>query len=236
MRDLELLEIAGKVAYEKVTPTDIIYVNGAKFEVLDTAYDNYSSGMQAATLQNVETGEYVIAYQGTDPSDWKDIVTDVSLAGFRIHPQLKDAQDYYKTMNERYGIQYVCGNSLGGALANHVAVLNKDIQSVTYNPAIIPGNTGGEANNIRNYLGKHDPLTIAQLGAGYYERIPGQHNTPVITQLLNFVISLASFPNIGYLVFNFIGLLDNLVDSYYAIKNYEIPSLFKDVGAILVID
>ena len=198
MKDLELLEIAGYVAYDELEVNMPIMVNEIEFKVVDTAYDNYASGMQAATLQNVETGEYVIAYQGTDPSDWKDIVTDVSLAGFRIHPQLKDAQDYYKTMNERYGIQYVCGNSLGGALANHVAVLNKDIQSVTYNPAIIPGNTGEEANNIRNYLGKHDPLTIAQLGAGYYERIPGQH-----------IVTDNNIPALQFLVANHVGYVED---------------------------
>ena len=198
MRDLELLEISGKVAYEKLTPTDIIYVNGIKFVVRNVSYEEYPSGMQAVTLQNIETGGYVIAYQGTDPSDWKDIVTDVSLAGSSIPQQLKDAQHYYEAMNEKYGIQYVCGNSLGDALANYIAVNNKDIQSVTYNSAIIPGNTGGEANNIRNYLGKHDPLTILQLGVGYHEKIPGQH-----------IMIENNIPALQFLVANHVGYVED---------------------------
>ncbi len=246
MKDLDLLEIAGKNAYEDLSDSRPISVNGSLYAIIDTAYDNYSSGMQAITLQNVETGEYVIAYQGTDPSDFKDIATDLSLGGSRTPKQLADAKHYYETMKEKYDIQYVCGNSLGGAMANHVALLNKDIQSrtpkqladakhyyetmkekydiqyvcgnslggamanhvallnkdiqsVTYNPAIVPGIVeNGEGKNIRNYLGKHDPLTILQLGAGYHEKIPGKH-----------IIVNHNIPSLQFLVANHVGYVED---------------------------
>ena len=67
MKDLELLEIAGQVAYDDLKAGMLVKVNEIKFKVINVTHDNYSSGMQAATLQNLETGEYVIAYQDTEP-------------------------------------------------------------------------------------------------------------------------------------------------------------------------
>lgn len=198
MKDLELLEIAGKVAYDDLEVEMIVIANEMRFEVVDINYSNYSSGMQAATLQNLETGEYVIAYQGTDPSDFKDITTDLSLGGSYTSKQLEDAKHYYETMKEQYDVRYVCGNSLGGALANYVAVNYEDVQSVTYNPAILPGSVKcGERNNIRNYLGKHDPLTILELAAGYHAKIPGKH-----------IIINNNIPALQFLIANHVGYIE----------------------------
>ncbi|MDE6195467.1 MAG: DUF2974 domain-containing protein [Erysipelotrichaceae bacterium] len=198
MKDLELLEISGYIAYDDLKVEEIVIVNEVKFEVVNISYSDYSSGMQAATLQNLETGEYVIAYQGTDPSDFKDIMTDLSLGGPYTSKQLKDAKHYYETMKAQYDVRYVCGNSLGGALANYVAVNYEDVQSVTYNPAILPGIVKcGERNNIRNYLGKHDPLTILELAAGYRERIPGKH-----------IIINNNIPALQFLIANHVGYIE----------------------------
>lgn len=89
-------------------------------------------------LENLESKELIIAYQGTNMSDEKDIMTDIGLAGNVASQQLLDAKQYYDQMTAAYGkISYVCGNSLGGALANYVAVNTNDVKSVTYNATIL---------------------------------------------------------------------------------------------------
>nr|WP_179123854.1 hypothetical protein [Paraliobacillus ryukyuensis] len=53
----------------------------------------------------------------------------------------------------------VTGNSLGGALANAVAVENPQVRSVTYNPALLPATAA------------YDPTTIILI-APYYHSSP----------------------------------------------------------------
>lgn len=192
MSDIDLLEIAGLISYGKYSKWDNIYVNGTKYTVVDVNYNKDGNGLQAITLMNTVTNEYVIAYQGTDFQDFNDVSTDSSLLGENIHPQFNDALNYYNEMNTRFngGVNYVCGNSLGGSLSNYVAVENPEVKSVTYNPAILPsGINYGDVKNICNYFGQYDPLTLVEIAAGYKEGIPGKiirtrNNIPALDFLI----------------------------------------------------
>lgn len=194
-KDTDLIYIAGKIAYDKtINKGNVTEVNGVRYEALDVI--ETPSGMNAMTLKNKKSNEIVIAYQGTNTSDMKDILTDLSLGGNEVTAQLKEADEYYKQISGTYGkISYVCGNSLGGGLANYVAVNHKNVQSVTYNPAILPnGVKYDNVNNIRNYLGKYDPLTMLEIAAGYGSNIPGKK-----------ILTNINIPSLNFLVTNHVG-------------------------------
>lgn len=201
--DQDLIEISGKHAYNtKLEANATIIVNGQYYEVKNTNFNNESgSGMQAMLLENLESKELIIAYQGTDMNDKKDIMTDIGLAGNVAPQQLLDAKQYYDQMTATYGkISYVCGNSLGGALANYVAVNTNDVKSVTYNPAILPNidyKTEDYNNRIKNYLERYDALTLAQISAGFIERLPGKH-----------IFTHISIPGFAFLIANHVGYLE----------------------------
>lgn len=95
--------------------------------------------------------------------------------------QYKAAREYYKEIKKKYGhIEYVAGNSLGGGLANYVAI-TENVHSVTLDPALVPDHVLKEYGNsktydhITNYCGKFDPLTLAENAGGYGNRLPGKN-------------------------------------------------------------
>lgn len=91
--------------------------------------------------------------------------------------QLKDARHYFDRMNARYGVRSVCGNSLGGALANAVGMRHPKVKTVTLDPAVMPGDEVDQKNNypnITNFFTKYDGLTLGEEGVGYKDRFPGK--------------------------------------------------------------
>ncbi|MCY8347777.1 alpha/beta hydrolase [Bacillus haynesii] len=99
----------------------------------------------------------------------QDILTDAQMAGSITPKQVEAARDYYDQMKAKYGdkLNSVCGNSLGGGLANAVAVEHPDVKAVTINPSILPeGEVDRDQDypNITNYFSKYDPLTLAEEG------------------------------------------------------------------------
>src|SRR5690625_7494419 len=80
-------------------------------------------------------------------------------------------------MNDYNGtVSTVTRNSLGGALSNTVAIKYPHVNSVTLNPAMLPGEVvtlGQEYPNITNYQTKYDVLTHAQESINRGDRIPG---------------------------------------------------------------
>ena len=74
-----------------------------------------STGFEAGLYEY--NGQYIIAYAGTDPSDWNDGVAD-GLLGFGVlHPQAKQAAEFYERAKQRFGVSNVTftGHSFGGA-------------------------------------------------------------------------------------------------------------------------
>jgi hypothetical protein len=81
-----------------------------------------STGFEAGLYEY--NGQYIIAYAGTDPSDWNDGVAD-GLLGFGVlHPQAKQAAEFYERAKQRFGVSNVTftGHSLGGGLASLMGV------------------------------------------------------------------------------------------------------------------
>lgn len=193
--DKDLIELGGSSVYKNPVVNTVISINGNSYKVLNTNYKG-AAGLDAITLANIETGEISIVYQGTQGID--DVLTDASLPGKNIDAQLAAANAYYDKMNSYYknnpitlrqadgemkkfsanGVSNVAGNSLGGGLANHVAIQHQGVYSVAFDPAILPyAPDSGKSKYITNYMSQYDPLTLGELGLGYDARLPGKQVT-----------------------------------------------------------
>src|SRR5690625_548310 len=186
--DRDLVQLAGYHAYKKHKFEDEIHVNGKVFIVENTEYDT-ESGLDALAVKNVTPltkdgdenldGEIIVVFVGSDQikGDWID--TNINLIGEAEPAQLVAAKEYFKDVEDAYGtVSSVTGNSLGGALANTVAIDYPHVNSVTLNPAMLPGdviNLGQDYANITNYQTKYDVLTHAQESINRGDRIPGNN-------------------------------------------------------------
>lgn len=223
MKDLELLEIAGFIAYRNDFEESTILINGSEYEIIDLHIKNTKHGLQAVTLQNLETEEYVIGFRGTDFKDLNDVSADASLLSNGIHPQFEEANKYYNKMKKELGeIKYVCGNSLGGGLANYVAVHHEEVNSVVYNPAILPSSIKvKDVDNIKNYISDNDPLTLVEIAAGLKEGIPGE----VVTVRNN-------IPAFDFLVTNHVGYAAEKKDFMIELETGEVPIQVKLINGL----
>lgn len=177
-KDQDLVQLAGYHAYQKYDLADKITINEIEFEVLNTKYDT-DSGLDALTVENVNTKELTVVFVGSEQTDkdWKQ--TNSKLLN-RVPPaQLVDAQKYFDEVNKNFGkVSSVTGNSLGGALANSVAINHPELNSVTLNPAILPESMiddKGDYSHMKNYFSKYDVLTKAEVALSMEKQIPGSH-------------------------------------------------------------
>src|SRR5690625_1410572 len=147
--DKDLVQLAGYHAYREFTEFDPIHVNGKEFRVEDVKNDR-STGLDALVVKNVtpltkggvenKSGELIVVFVGSDQikGDWID--TNINLIGEAEPAQLVAAKEYVEDVEERIGtVSSVTGNPLGGALANTVAIKYPHVNSVTLNPAMLPG-------------------------------------------------------------------------------------------------
>ncbi len=176
-KDEDLVELAGYHAYKHHNKNDVFNLNGSDYKVIDTRYDT-DSGLDALTVRNFDTNELTIVFVGSEQlkEDW--LGTNLKLLSDTTPVQLKDAQDYFKDVNDDYGkVSSVTGNSLAGALTNAVAIENPRVKAVTLNPAMLPeGMVDPTKNysNITNYYSKYDFLTSTQGTLNLEDRIPGK--------------------------------------------------------------
>lgn len=183
--DADLVQIAGNHAYNRDDIDKFISVNGNEYELIDITPNgdgfHNNSGLDAIALKKVDSDEIVIAYVGSEQTkeDW--IETNAKLIHEDPPQQLQDAVDYYEYVKDKYKdvgtVTHVTGNSLGGALANAVAVENENVRSVTLNPALLPYGLlkDKEYDNIVNYMGTYDILTGTLEHLRLEGRIPGEH-------------------------------------------------------------
>ncbi|WLR41518.1 hypothetical protein LC087_11520 [Bacillus carboniphilus] len=177
----DLVELAGYHAYRKYKMQTEISVNNTTFKVVDTRY-NHKSGLDALTVRNVETNEITVVYVGTDTSQKADLITDAQLLSELTPSQIKEARKYYNEMDELFkgvgGVTSVTGNSLGGGLANAVAVEHPGLRTVTLNPALLPDGMIEEGksydDHITNYFSQYDVLTGSITSLWMGNRIPGK--------------------------------------------------------------
>ncbi|MFB9956466.1 hypothetical protein [Cellulomonas denverensis] len=150
-----------------------VTINGRDFTVVEFTVDP-ATGLDALVLQNPDTREITVAFQGTNGST--DVATDGMLVTAVTPSQYAAAVAYVADVAGRHGrVDSVCGNSLGGGLAAYVALLDPSIQAVTVNPAPVPAHVSGlKARNITNYISTLDPLYRALSAGRLTDRIAGR--------------------------------------------------------------
>ena len=206
--DNDAIEIAsGWTYYDKAYPSTMPLVNGKRYKVLE--YEkNTKTGLGYKIFERYEnnkaTGDIILTFEGTDFSSMQDVITDLQLAGNNIPAQLKEAREVYFGLKQKYAdantmsteqfklkygeppndykgksIQKVGGNSLAGAEAQYIGILDPNVGVVTTNTAPLPMSIAKlarkNANNIHNYHSKSDILTMIIKGAFMYDRIVGKH-------------------------------------------------------------
>ena len=184
------LHLAGKGIYRYDEEKDIVaFEKKYNTKVIDEFVDP-ESGFSGYALQD-PSGEIVIAYVGTQPGQEGkgDIITDGLIAGYHITglwpsglTQMNQADIFYKRVHGKYPDSKISltGHSLGGALANTVAMRNLEdqIDVLTLNPApilnrdVVLYGYGFDNERIRNVINEKDPLYIGAKSADMV--IPGQ--------------------------------------------------------------
>ncbi|MGC4376905.1 Mbeg1-like protein [Fictibacillus sp. Mic-4] len=154
-------------------------------------YVDPKSGFSGYALKDNETGEIVIAYVGTQPQQKGkgDIIADAEIGGYNLFglnflstTQADQADSFYQKVkaNANGAKISITGHSLGGGLANTVAMRNKQdhIDVLSLNPApllnldVVRYGYGFDQKNIRNVINENDPLHLGVKDGDMV--IPGQ--------------------------------------------------------------
>ena len=188
--DVGKLHLAGKGIYEyDVERNTLEFEDIYDAKIIDEFVDP-KSGFSGYALQD-SSGEIVIAYVGTqaDQEGKGDLITDGLIASFHITglwpaslPQMNQADSFYQKVKESNPDAKISltGHSLGGALANTVAMRNLEdpINVLTLNPApilnrdVVKFGYGFDNDRIRNVVNENDPLYLGVISADMV--IPGQ--------------------------------------------------------------
>lgn len=136
-------------------------INGDDITLSDSTTD-----LQMALYQNTETGNYVVAFRGTESaSDWgTDIQMGISTIIGVLANQFTPADAKLSQWIDKFGLSAsnttIVGHSLGGALAQYFGA-STGFETLTYN-AYGAGNIDGVSSggsNITNYVTMGDPVS-----------------------------------------------------------------------------
>ena len=207
VNDLDTIELASAWTYvDDLEKDNKLIVNENRYKVIKK-YSKSSLDYNVYERYEGEnpTGDIVLAFEGTDPEDIQgDVFTDLKLAGYNSPSQLEHARTEYNNLKEKYTdannlsksdfkikydddinlyknkqIKVVTGNSLGGANAQYVGLIDPNVQVVTTNTAPLPMsiamNSRKNVKNIRNYHSEFDVLTQVNKGGFMYYTIKGKH-------------------------------------------------------------
>lgn len=113
-----------------------------KLEYLEDTYDE-KTGTSATAFRDKDTGEIILSYTGTNTeSGWsegiKDVVkSDIGEIGFGLgSTHYEPAYEFYEKIREKYGDNIILtGHSLGGNIAQRVALQYNVQKTIIYNPA-----------------------------------------------------------------------------------------------------
>ena len=107
-------------------------------EYIDDFYDA-STGTSGTAFKDKTTGKVVVSYTGTNPDGEiiKDGLTDIYSIGRGIGYHYENAYTFYEKMAEKYGAEnlILTGHSLGGNIAQRVALKYNARMTIVYNPA-----------------------------------------------------------------------------------------------------
>ncbi|PZJ90885.1 hypothetical protein C7P64_00990 [Staphylococcus aureus] len=207
--DLDAIELSSGWNYnEKLNVGKHINVNSHSYKVIDKVNPT-STGLGYKIYERYDnkkpTGRLIISFDdGTDFSDINDVNTDLRLAGDSIPNQLLEAGKVYSNLKNKYqdantmdsfefkskynedstnyegkSITNAGGNSLSGAIAQYLGVLDPGLSVTTTNSAPIPKSltrmARRDANNIHNYHSRSDTLTRINIGGLMYHSMVGKH-------------------------------------------------------------
>ena len=111
----------------------------SNMEYLEDMYDP-KTGTSGTAFRNKDTGEVILAYTGTNlsfrPEVFKDIGTDFYEVLTAGGDHYKPAYEFYERVRAKYGNNIVLtGHSLGGSIAQRVALEYNVQKTVVYNSA-----------------------------------------------------------------------------------------------------
>ncbi len=124
------------------------------------------SGFFAATFFKQGTGEYVVAFRGTEPDDVGDLTADLDIARKTLPRQYPEAIAFAANTVGKLKVRdfSITGHSLGGALATVVGA-GTGKTTVAFNgpgmkKALAKSNLNlSRTDNIYNYRSSHDPVS-----------------------------------------------------------------------------
>ena len=102
------------------------------------AFRDESSGFKASLFQEQATGEFVLAFAGTE--DWTDWKTNLGQGAGDLDDQYRQAIDLAVSVTDAVGQTKMVGHSLGGGLAAAAAIGTRS-EAVTFNAAGLHANT-----------------------------------------------------------------------------------------------
>jgi hypothetical protein len=127
---IETKRLLDEVKEQKEIPTNLEYI--------DDFYDP-STGTSGTAFKDKTTGKVVVSYTGTNPDGdiGIDILTDIASIGLGAGSHYDNAYTFYEKMVEKYGADnlILTGHSLGGNIAQRVALKYNAKLTIVYNPA-----------------------------------------------------------------------------------------------------
>ena len=127
---IETKRLLDEVKEQKEIPSNLEYI--------DDFYDP-STGTSGTAFKDKNTGKVVVSYTGTNPDGdiGMDISTDVYSIGRGLGYHYDTAYTFYEKMTEKYGADnlILTGHSLGGNVAQRVALKYNARMTIVYNPA-----------------------------------------------------------------------------------------------------
>lgn len=123
-------ELKVEAQREKVIPNNLEYI--------DDFYDEVT-GTSGTAFKDKDTGKVIIAYSGTNvqADDIKDPLVDVFGIGLNLGIHYAPPYAFYEKMAAKYGPEnlILTGHSLGGNIAQRVALRFNAPMTIVYNPA-----------------------------------------------------------------------------------------------------
>jgi hypothetical protein len=179
----EVSKVLAVAQQEKKIPSNLEYI--------DDFYDP-STGTSGTAFKDKTTGKVVVSYTGTNPDGEfiKDGLTDIYSIGLGFGYHYDNAYTFYEKMAEKYGAEnlILTGHSLGGNVAQRVALKYNARMTIVYNPAplyvratamyenpYVVENIQNIENDIKGFTGRvlrinteWDFLQLSELADGVY--------------------------------------------------------------------